>query len=45
MREFNDNNISENIKTFCKNLLKTKQTFSQNTLFRDDLFKKTCEKI
>jgi len=45
MREFDNNNISENFKTFCKNLLKTAQTFSQNCLFRDNLFKKTCKKI
>ncbi len=45
MREFNDDDIPENIKTLCKTLLKTAQTLSQNSLFRDDLFKKTCEKI
>ena len=44
MREFDDD-IPEDIKTFCKNLLETAQTLPQDSLFRDDLFKKTCEKI
>ncbi len=45
MCKFNDNDISENIKILCKNLLKVTQALSQNSLFHDDLFKKTCEKI
>jgi len=45
MREFDDDDIPEDIKTFCKNLLETAQTLPQDSLFRDDLFKKTCEKI
>jgi len=45
IREFDNNNISENIKTFCKNLLESVQIFSQNSLFRDNLFKKICKKI
>ncbi len=45
MREFDDDNISENIKNLCKNLLETAQTLPQDSLFRDDLFKKTCEKM
>ena len=45
MREFDDEYIPENNKTLCKNLLETKQTLPQDTLFHDNLFKKTCEKI
>ena len=45
MRELDDDDISENSKIFCKNLRGAAQTLSQNSLFRDDLFKKTCEKI
>jgi len=44
MREFDDD-IPEDIKTFCKNLLEAAQTLPQDSLFRDNLFKKTCEKI
>jgi len=45
MREFDDDDVSENIKNLCKNLLETAQTLPQDSLFRDDLFKKTCEKV
>jgi hypothetical protein len=45
MREFDDDDIPEDIKTLCKTLLETAQTLPQDSLFRDDLFKKTCEKI
>lgn len=46
MREFDDDDdIPENMKTLCKNLLETNQTLFKDSLFRDDLFKKTCEKI
>jgi len=45
MREIDDDDIPEDIKTFCKNLLEKAQTLPQDSLFRDDLFRKTCEKI
>ena len=50
MREYDDDDDDyddkgENIKTFCKTLLERDQTLPQDSLFRDDLFKKTCEKI
>ena len=35
----------KNMKTICKTLLETEQTTPQESLFRDDLFKKTCEKV
>jgi len=45
MREFDDDDIPENIKILCKNLLGAAQALPQDSLFRDDLFKKTFEKI
>ncbi len=45
MRESDDDDIPENIKILCKNLLGAAQALPQDSLFRDDLFKKTCEKI
>ena len=45
MREFEDDDIPTNITILCKNLLESDQKFPQDTLFRNDLFKKTCEKI
>ena len=45
MREFDDDDISKNVKDLCKTLLETEQTVPQDSLFRDDLFKKTCWKI
>ena len=45
MRKFDDDDISKNITDFCCILLKMKQTVFQNSLFRDDLFKKICRKI
>lgn len=48
MRNYNDidnNDTIKNMKTFCKTLLKNDQTIFQNFLFRDDLFKRICEKI
>ncbi|KAL7784858.1 hypothetical protein V8C37DRAFT_395118 [Trichoderma ceciliae] len=32
-------------KTLCKSLLETKQAFPENSLFHDDLFDSTCQKI
>ena len=43
--DIDDNNKGENMKTLCKTLLKNDQTSPQNSLFCDDLFKKTCEKV
>ncbi|KAK0621182.1 hypothetical protein B0T17DRAFT_508556 [Bombardia bombarda] len=37
--------VTSESKTLCKNLLQKKQTFPENSLFRDDLFKSTCQKI
>ena len=51
MREYDDSvdddddERGKNMKTFCKNLLERAQTTPQESLFRDDLFKKTCEKV
>lgn len=47
MREYDDvdDDKGENMKTLCKNFLESDQTFPQDSLFRDDLFKKTCEKV
>lgn len=45
MREFDDDDIPENIKILCENLLGAAQALPQDSLFRDNLFKKTCEKI
>lgn len=49
MREHDDIDDAENnrqaMKTLCKILLETDQTVPQNSLFRDDLFEKICEKI
>ncbi|MCJ1478284.1 hypothetical protein MMC13_006961 [Lambiella insularis] len=49
MREYDDiddnDDKGKNMKTLCKTLLERDQTVPQNSLFRDDLFKKTCEKV
>lgn len=49
MREYDDiddnDDKGKNMKTLCKTLLERDQTVPQDSLFRDDLFKKTCEKI
>ena len=49
MREYDDIDDAENnrqtMKTLCKPLLETDQTVPQDSLFRDDLFEKICEKI
>lgn len=44
MNEFNFN-ITTLSKSMCQSLLQTKQTVSQNSLFCDDLFDKTCQKL
>ena len=43
--DIDDDNIGKNMKVHCKTLLKNDQTISQDSLFRDDLFRRTCEKI
>ena len=40
-----DDDEVKNMKTLCKALLERDQTVPQDSLFRDDLFKKTCEKV
>jgi len=45
MREFDNDDIPKNVRDLCRTLLDTKQTVSQNLLFRDNLFKKTCRNI
>ncbi|KAL8960216.1 MAG: hypothetical protein Q9193_003042 [Seirophora villosa] len=48
MREANDIDDGakgEDMKKFCNTLLGRHQKLPQDTLFRDDLFKKTCEKV
>ncbi|KAI0407507.1 hypothetical protein F4802DRAFT_554132 [Xylaria palmicola] len=37
--------VTSESKTLCKSLLERKQTFPENSLFRDDLFDATCQKI
>jgi len=43
--DIDDDNKGENMKTLCNDLLERDQTLPQDSLFRDDLFKKTCEKV
>ena len=45
MREFNINNVSEDVKDLYRPLLKRDQTIPQDSLFRDDLFAKVCQKV
>ncbi len=45
MREFDDDDIPKNVKVLYQTLLEMEQTVPQDSLFRDDLFKKTCRKI
>jgi len=45
MREFDDDNIPKDMEDLCQMLLKREQTVPQNSLFRKDIFKKTCRKI
>ncbi|KAJ3569085.1 hypothetical protein NPX13_g6197 [Xylaria arbuscula] len=37
--------VTSDSKTLCKSLLERKQTFPENSLFRDNLFDSTCQKI
>lgn len=45
MRELDDYEIPKNIKDLCQTLLERNQTVPQDSLFRDDLFKRTCREI
>lgn len=45
MCEFDDNDIPNNIKNICQTLLETVQKVPQDSLFCDDLFKRTCREI
>jgi len=45
MREFDDDDIPKNIKKICQTLLETGQRVPQDSLFRDDLFRRTCREI
>ena len=45
MREFDDDNIPKDMEDLCQMLLKKEQTVPQDSLFRKDIFKKTCRKI
>jgi len=45
MREFDDDNILKDMEDLCQMLLKKEQTVPQDSLFRKDIFKKTCRKI
>ena len=37
--------ITEASKTLCQTIFRKKQTVPEESLFRDDIFDKTCEKI
>lgn len=45
MYDFDDDNIPKSIKDLCETLLADDQIVPRDSLFRDDLFKKTCRKI
>ena len=45
MHDYNENNISQNMKNFCNILMKKKQFVFQNSLFRKNIFKKIYRKI
>lgn len=40
-----DSGITTSSKSICQSLLQTEQTVPQDSLFRDDLFYKTCRKL
>ena len=44
MRE-SDSDITDDSRNLCKNLLQFEQDVPQDSLFRSDLFRKTCQKI
>ena len=37
--------VASNSKTLCRKLLEGEQTLPENSLFYDDLFDSTCQKI
>ena len=45
LREFDDDDIPASMKDLCQALLEADQTIPQESLFRDDIFRKTCRKI
>jgi hypothetical protein len=45
MCEFDDDDVPKSIKDPCQTLLARDQIVPRDSLFRDDLFKKTCRKI
>ncbi|KAK3175907.1 hypothetical protein OEA41_007229 [Lepraria neglecta] len=45
MHEFDDDDIPKNIEDLCQTLLERDQTVPQNSLFRDDIFKRICREI
>ena len=45
MREFDVDDIPERVKDLCRTLLERPQAVPQDSLFRDDLFAKVCQKI
>ncbi|MCJ1333147.1 hypothetical protein MMC10_009841 [Thelotrema lepadinum] len=45
MYDFDDDDIPESTQDLCRTLLAKDQTIPRDSLFSDDLFKKTCRKI
>ena len=45
LREFDDDNIPAKITDLCQALLKEDCTLPQESLFRNDIFRKTCRKL
>lgn len=45
MREFNVDDDPKIVKDLCRTLLEKGQTVPQDSLFRDDLFAKVCQKV
>ncbi|KAL8683230.1 MAG: hypothetical protein Q9224_006705, partial [Gallowayella concinna] len=45
MRDFDEDNVPNTIRDLCQTLLETEQTVPQDSLFRDDLFKRTCRQL
>lgn len=45
MCEFDDDDIPRNIQTICQTLLERAQSVPRDSLFCDDIFKRTCREI
>ena len=45
MREYDIDDIPDNVKDLCRPLLERDQTIPQDSLFREDLFAKVCQKV